>query len=110
MTFQEAYNIVMSNEPEQAVERAVKVLRWYSDNTLELEDYETDKLYQALEHINKRNEWHTYIGNGKLIIEPHNKEIEDIIKTDDFKNYVSEAVKSYTNRYSGGFKNETNKD
>lgn len=98
MTFQEAYNIVMSNEPEQAVERAVKVLRWYSDNTLELEDYETDKLYKALERINKGKEWHTYISNGKLIIEPHNEDIEAIIKTDYFKNYVSDMIKKYTKK------------
>lgn len=96
MTFQEAYNIIMNEQADQAdTKQAIDLMNWYKENVLELEDYETDKLYKALEHINKRNEWHTYISNGKLIVEPHSEDIEAIIKTDDFKSYVSEAVKSY---------------
>lgn len=111
MTFQEAYDIIMTEQADQAdTKQAIDLMNWYKDNVLELEDYETDKLYKALDRIKKRNEWNTYISDGKLIIEPHSEEIEAIINTDDFKNYVSEAVGRYTNCYSGGFEHETDKD
>lgn len=99
MTFQEAYKIVMNEQADQAdTKQAIDLMNWYKDNLLELEDYETDKLYKALERINDRKEWHTYTSNGKLIIEPHNEDIEAIIKTDDFKNYVSDMIKKYTKK------------
>lgn len=55
MTFKEAVQHVYAGTHDK---KAIDTIKWYENNTLELEDYETDELYQVLDyiHINKLGE------------------------------------------------------
>ena len=48
MTFKEAVQHVYAGTHDQ---KAIDTLKWYENNVIELEDYQTDELYKALEHI-----------------------------------------------------------
>lgn len=52
MSFQEAFKVVCyGGHDNDTINKAVSVIEWYEANVLELEDYETDQLYKALDHI-----------------------------------------------------------
>lgn len=53
MTFQEAVQHVYAGTHDQKV---IDTLKWYEDNVLELEDYQTDELYKVLDKINGGNQ------------------------------------------------------
>lgn len=50
MTFQEAVQHVYAGTHDQKV---IDTLKWYENNVLELEDYETDELFKVIRFINK---------------------------------------------------------
>lgn len=57
MTFQEAVTVIYApagTQDSYTVSKAVSTVKWYENNVLELEDYETDQLYKALKHINEK--------------------------------------------------------
>lgn len=54
MTFQEALTVIYADKgahTRETIGEAVGTLYFFRDNILELEDYETDQLYKALDHI-----------------------------------------------------------
>lgn len=56
MTFQEAREIIHAKpgtHDSKTMQKAIDTIKFFEDNILELEDYETDQLYKALEYIEK---------------------------------------------------------
>lgn len=56
MTFQEAVKIIYANDESEKISvyrQAIETAKWYENNVLELEDYETDQLYKVLAFINE---------------------------------------------------------
>lgn len=57
MTFKEAVKIIYDNNEKQKTSvynEAASKIKWYENNVLELEDYETDELYEVLEYMNEK--------------------------------------------------------
>lgn len=54
MTFQEARSIIYAapgTHDSRTEQRAIQAVKYFEDNVLELEDYETDQLFTALNYI-----------------------------------------------------------
>lgn len=55
MTFQEAVTVIYAPagaDDSKTMQKAVDTIKFFEDNILELEDYETDQLYKSIDYIN----------------------------------------------------------
>ena len=55
MTFQEAVTVIYAERgahDSKTMQKAIDTIKFFRDNVLELEDYETDQLYKSIDYIN----------------------------------------------------------
>lgn len=86
MTFQEAVTVINVSYayPSKVVKEAVDTIKFFEDNVLELEDYETDQLYKALEHIKNKK-----LGESKMT----NKQFVSVEELNEMGTKLNEIMK-----------------
>lgn len=104
MTFKEAITIIYAAEDtygKKSFTEAVRTVKWYENNVLELEDYETDQLYKALEYIEKiqAKDYHIAFTEEGIRVQPYTTEAAEIIHSEEFKAGVKEIIERYRKEY-----------
>lgn len=104
MTFKEAITIIYAAADtygKESFTEAVRTVKWYENNVLELEDYETDQLYKALEYIEKiqAKDYHIAFTEERLRVQPYTTEAAKIIHSEEFKAGVKEIIERYRKEY-----------
>lgn len=87
MTFQEAIAVIYADQgahDNEMMQKAIDTVKFFEDNVLELEDYETDQLYKAVDYIN----------NNKLgEIEMTNEQTVNVEELKDMAAKLNEMMK-----------------
>lgn len=104
MTFKEAITIIYTAEDtygKESFTEAVKTVKWYENNVLELEDHETDQLYKTLEYIEKiqAKDYHIAFTEEGIRVQPYTTEAAEIIHSEEFKAGVKEIIERYRKEY-----------